>query len=78
MTVKFSAEPDEVCFVERIDDDMIDDLFYQDDEIGEFRYYAFMLECGIEEEDWSGPEVEPVTWPGGGESSCNEESQTWE
>ena len=53
MTVKFSEKPDQVCVVERIDDNMIDDLFYQDDEIGEFRNYAFMIECGIEEEDWS-------------------------
>ena len=26
------------------------------------RYASFMIECGIEEEDWSGPDVDPVPW----------------
>ena len=62
------AEP-RVFEVERIEDSQIDDLFYQEDEIGEMRHYAFMIECGLEEEDWGGPEVEPVRWPGDGKGA---------
>ena len=63
MTVRFSDKPDEVCVFEKIDEDMIVHLFYQDDEITEFRYHALMVECGLldeveeEEEDWNGPEA---------------------
>lgn len=60
MTVKFSSEPDQVCCVERLDDDMIDDIFYQDEEIEEFRYFALMVECGLAEDDVRQPEVEPI------------------
>ena len=63
MAVKFSNNPDSVCLVEPIDDELMGDLFYQDEEIEEFRMYAFMIECGVEEEDWSGPDVDPIAWP---------------
>ena len=62
------AEP-KVFSVPRIEDSQIDDLFYQEDEIGEMRHYAFMIECGLEEEDWGGPDVEPIPWPGNGNNS---------
>eukprot|EP00538_Stauroneis_constricta_P006442 CAMPEP_0119552444 /NCGR_PEP_ID=MMETSP1352-20130426/5443_1 /TAXON_ID=265584 /ORGANISM="Stauroneis constricta, Strain CCMP1120" /LENGTH=693 /DNA_ID=CAMNT_0007598685 /DNA_START=584 /DNA_END=2665 /DNA_ORIENTATION=- len=48
--------------VPRIDDDQIDDLFYQEDEIGEMRHTAFMIECGLEEDPPDGPDIEPVPW----------------
>jgi hypothetical protein len=48
--------------VPRIDDDQIDDLFYQEDEIGEMRHTAFMIECGLEEDPPDGPDVPPIPW----------------
>jgi len=48
--------------VPRLEDHLIDDLFYQEDEIGEFRHTAFMVECGLEEDPPDGPDVDPVPW----------------
>jgi hypothetical protein len=48
--------------IPRIDDELIDELFYQEDEIGEMRYFAFMIECGLEEDPPDGPDVEPIPW----------------
>jgi hypothetical protein len=48
--------------VPRIDDDLIDELFYQEDEIGEMRHTAFMIECGLEEDPPDGPDIPPVPW----------------
>lgn len=55
------AEP-EFTIVPRLDDDQIDDLFYQEDEIGEMRHTAFMIECGLEEDPPDGPDVPPIPW----------------
>mmetsp|Transcript_15554 Transcript_15554/g.38371 ORF Transcript_15554/g.38371 Transcript_15554/m.38371 type:complete len:436 (+) Transcript_15554:426-1733(+) len=55
------AEP-EVFEVPRIDDELIDDAFYQEDEIGEMRHTAFMIECGLEEDPPDGPDVPPIPW----------------
>jgi hypothetical protein len=48
--------------VPRLDDHLIDELFYQEDEIGEMRHTAFMIECGLEEDPPDGPDVPPVPW----------------
>lgn len=48
--------------VERLEDHLIDELFYQEDEIGEMRHTAFMVECGLEEDPPDGPDVPPVPW----------------
>jgi hypothetical protein len=48
--------------VPRLEDHLIDDLFYQDDEIGEMRYTAFMVKCGLEEDPPDGPDVAPLPW----------------
>jgi hypothetical protein len=48
--------------VPRLEDHLIDELFYQEDEIGEFRHTAFMVECGLEEDPPDGPDVDPVPW----------------
>jgi hypothetical protein len=48
--------------VPRLEDHLIDELFYQEDEIGEFRHTAFMVECGLEEDPPDGPDVAPVPW----------------
>ena len=60
--LRFSDAPNEEFVVPRIDDDQIDDLFYQEDEIGEMRHAAFMIECGLEEDPPDGPDVPPVPW----------------
>lgn len=52
----------EVYVVPRLEDELIDDLFYQEDEIGEMRHTAFMIECGLEEDPPDGPDVPPVPW----------------
>lgn len=58
--------PDElvtsVDIVPRLEDHLIDELFYQEDEIGEMRHTAFMVECGLEEDPPDGPDVDPVPW----------------
>jgi hypothetical protein len=48
--------------IPRLEDHLIDDLFYQEDEIGEMRHTAFMVECGLEEDPPDGPDVAPVPW----------------
>jgi len=48
--------------VPRLEDHLIDELFYQEDEIGEFRHTAFMVECGLEEDPPDGPDVPPLLW----------------
>ena len=60
--ISFDESPSEVFIVPRLDDDQIDDLFYQEDEIGEMRHTAFMIECGLEEDPPDGPDVPPVPW----------------
>jgi len=52
----------EEFIVPRLENHEIDDLFYQEDEIGEFRHTAFMIECGLEEDPPDGPDVPPVPW----------------
>ena len=52
----------EQFIVPRLEDELIDDLFYQEDEIGEMRHTAFMIECGLEEDPPDGPDVPPVPW----------------
>mmetsp|Transcript_1077 Transcript_1077/g.2365 ORF Transcript_1077/g.2365 Transcript_1077/m.2365 type:complete len:618 (-) Transcript_1077:164-2017(-) len=52
----------DVFIVPRVEDELIDDLFYQEDEIGEMRHFAFMIECGLEEDPPDGPDVPPVPW----------------
>ncbi|KAL3910750.1 MAG: hypothetical protein SGARI_001972, partial [Bacillariaceae sp.] len=60
--LQFSLDNNQEFIVPRIDDDQIDDLFYQEDEIGEMRHSAFMIECGLEEDPPDGPDVPPVPW----------------
>ena len=52
----------EQFIVPRLEDELIDDLFYQEDEIGEMRHTAFMIECGLEEDPPDGPDVPPIPW----------------
>eukprot|EP00934_Nitzschia_sp_Nitz4_P007025 Nitzschia sp. Nitz4//scaffold50_size126154//110963//112294//NITZ4_003703-RA/size126154-processed-gene-0.158-mRNA-1//1//CDS//3329553752//7015//frame0 len=58
----FSDDPPRVYEIPRLEDELIDDLFYQEDEIGEMRHTAFMIECGLEEDPPDGPDVPPVPW----------------
>ena len=52
-----------VIEIPRLEDEEIDILFYQDDEIGEMRHTAFMIECGLEEDPRDDrPDVEPIPW----------------
>lgn len=62
----------EEFIVPRLENHEIDDLFYQDDEIGEFRHTAFMIECGLEEDPPDGPDVPPVPW---GEMLLNQQQE---
>jgi len=57
------SDKNEVYEIPRLEDELIDELFYQEDEIGEMRYSAFMVECGLEEDPPDGPDVEPIPWP---------------
>jgi hypothetical protein len=59
--IRFSEDVKEYV-VPRLAEDQIDDLFYQEDEIGEMRHTAFMIECGLEEDPPDGPDVPPVPW----------------
>lgn len=59
--LKFSDDI-KVHVVPRLEDSLIDDLFYQEEEIGEMRHSAFMIECGLEEDPPDGPDVPPVPW----------------
>ena len=47
---------------ERMTWDEMDEIFWTEEDIGEFRNYAFMVDCELEEEDWSGPNVPPLPW----------------
>lgn len=58
----FTDDPPRVYEVPRLEDHQIDDLFYQEDEIGEMRHTAFMIECGLEEDPPDGPDVPPIPW----------------
>jgi hypothetical protein len=52
-----------VYIVPRLEDELIDELFYQEEEIGEFRHTAFLIECGLEEDPTDDrPDVEPIPW----------------
>eukprot|EP00980_Cylindrotheca_fusiformis_P008273 scaffold1736_cov127-Cylindrotheca_fusiformis.AAC.87 len=55
------ADP-QVFVVPRLEDEQIDELFYQEDEIGDMRHTAFMIECGLEEDPPDGPDVPPIPW----------------
>lgn len=57
------SDKNEIYEIPRLEDELIDELFYQEDEIGEMRYSAFMVECGLEEDPPDGPDVEPIPWP---------------
>ncbi|KAL3937459.1 MAG: hypothetical protein SGBAC_007449 [Bacillariaceae sp.] len=64
MGLRFTEEPTTAVYeFEKMTWDEMDEIFYTDEEIGDFRHSAFMIECGLEEEDWSAPDVEPVPWP---------------
>jgi len=58
----FAESPPQVYEIPRLDDSLIDELFYQEDEIGEMRHRAFMIECGLEQDPPDGPDVPPVPW----------------
>lgn len=58
----FSNDPPKVYEIPRLEDHLIDELFYQEDEIGEMRHAAFMIECGLEEDPPDGPDVPPIPW----------------
>mmetsp|Transcript_45872 Transcript_45872/g.53042 ORF Transcript_45872/g.53042 Transcript_45872/m.53042 type:complete len:104 (+) Transcript_45872:146-457(+) len=51
-----------IKIVPRLEDHLIDELFYQEDEIGEMRHTAFMVDCGLEEDPPDGPNVAPLPW----------------
>ncbi|CAJ1932591.1 unnamed protein product [Cylindrotheca closterium] len=61
MGLRFADEPTTIEF-EKMTWEEMDEVFYTDDEIGDFRYSAFMINCGLEEEDWAVPDVEPTPW----------------
>lgn len=64
MGLRFTEEPTTAVYeFEKMTDEEMDEIFYTHDEIGDFRHSAFMIECGLEEEDWSAPDVEPLPWP---------------
>ena len=50
MPIQFKEEPD-VNEITAHSRSAYDDLYYEDDEIAEFRYQAFMVECGLEQDD---------------------------
>jgi hypothetical protein len=63
MGIKIRFSEDVKKFVvPRVEEDQIDDLFYQEDEIGEMRHTAFMIECGLEEDPPDGPDIPPIPW----------------
>ena len=63
MRIRWSDElVTRVDIVPRLEDHLIDELFYQENEIGEMRHTAFMVECGLEEDPPDGPEIEPIPW----------------
>lgn len=60
--LRFTETDPVVIEIPRLSWDEIDELFYQDDEIGEMRHTAFMIECGLEEDPPDGPDVPPIPW----------------
>lgn len=62
-SLRFTEVPALVQEFPRMTWDELDLAFYTEDEIGDMRHSAFMIECGLEEEDWTGPDVEPLPWP---------------
>jgi hypothetical protein len=58
----FTDQPPQVFEIPRLEDHLIDELFYQEDEIGEMRHTAFMIECGLEEDPPDGPDIPPIPW----------------
>jgi hypothetical protein len=62
MVLRWSEDDHKVYVVPRLENEQIDDLFYQEDEIGEMRHSAFMIECGLEEDPPDGPDVPPIPW----------------
>ena len=60
--LRFCDDPPRIYEVPRLEDNLIDELFYQEDEIGEMRHTAFMIECGLEEDPPDGPDVPPIPW----------------
>lgn len=49
-----------INLVPRLQHHLIGELFYLEDEIGEMRHAAFMIECGLEEDPLDGPDVQPL------------------
>ena len=63
MLIQWSVElVTRIEIIPRLENHLIDDCFYQDDEIGEMRHTAFMVECGLEEDPPDGPDVDPIPW----------------
>ena len=64
MRIRWSDElVTRVDIIPRLEDHLIDELFYQEHEIGEMRQTAFMVECGLEEDPHDGPDmIEPIPW----------------
>ena len=60
--LRFMETDPVVIKIPRLSWDEIDELFYQEDEIGEMRHTAFMIECGLEEDPPDGPDVPPIPW----------------
>jgi hypothetical protein len=46
-TISFSASSPQIILIPRLDDAVINDHFYQDEEIAEFRHEWFMEKCGL-------------------------------
>jgi hypothetical protein len=65
MGIQWSVElVTKIEIVPRLEDHLIDDLFYQEDEIEEMRHTAFMVKCGLEEDPPDCPDAAPVPWGG--------------
>ncbi|CAJ1932593.1 unnamed protein product [Cylindrotheca closterium] len=63
MGLRFTEETTTAVYeFEKMTWDEMDEVFYTEEEIGDFRHSAFMIECGLEEEDWAVPDVEPTPW----------------
>lgn len=60
--LRFSDDKPKMYEIPRLTWEEIDELFYQEDEIGEMRHTAFMIECGLEEDPPDGPDVPPIPW----------------
>jgi len=63
MPIRISWSEDLVTdefIIPRIEDHMIDELFYTEDETAEFRHSAFLIDCGLQEEDEDEEESKPI------------------